>query len=227
MGKKLDLTGKRFGLLTVQSFAYYSKKSKKNYWNCLCACGNTTQVSVVNLTSGTTKSCGCYADYVRRQWIKNKKRVTKYNVPANSSNTKLYSSYIHMRNRCCNPNCDSYKYYGARGISICKEWLDNPQSFFDWALKNGWEENLSIDRIDVNGNYEPSNCRWANDKTQANNTRRNKYITYKNQTRTLSQWAEILKMNRHSLGGRLLKGWSVEKAFTTPIKTKGGLKNEC
>lgn len=220
MGRKLDLTGQKFGYLTVKSFAFYSKKYKKNYWNCICDCGNEVQVAVASLMSGKTKSCGCYADTVRQNWIKTKRQAKgKY---SGISKTKLYSSYIHMKTRCYNKSYDGYKYYGGRGITICDEWLNNPESFFEWAINNGWKDGLSIDRIDVNGNYEPGNCRWTTTKQQCNNTRRNKYITYNNETKTISEWADVLHINRHSLGNRLLKGWSVEKAFTTPIKTRGG-----
>ena len=133
-----------------------------------------------------------------------------------------------MKQRCYNPKHDHYKYYGARGITICDEWL-NPeiihlgcrgrftkgyQAFKEWALENGYADNLTIDRIDVNGNYEPSNCRWITLKEQSNNTRRNHLVTYKGKTQTLTQWSEELGFNYNRVKMRLNKlHWSVEKAF--------------
>ena len=126
-----------------------------------------------------------------------------------NTHSKLNQVYVSMKQRCYNPKHDHYKFYGARGITICDEWL-NPeiihlgcrgrftkgyQAFKEWALKNGFEEGLTIDRIDVNGNYEPSNCRWITLKEQCNNTRRNHIVTYKGKTQTLTQWSEELGFN--------------------------------
>lgn len=145
-----------------------------------------------------------------------------------NTHSKLNKVYVSMKQRCYNPKHDHYKYYGARGITICNEWL-NPeiihlgcrgrftkgyQAFKEWALENGYADNLTIDRIDVNGNYEPSNCRWITLKEQSNNTRRNHLVTYKGKTQTLMQWSEELGFNYGRVKMRLNKlHWSVEKAF--------------
>ena len=145
-----------------------------------------------------------------------------------NTHSKLNKVYVSMKQRCYNPKHDHYKYYGARGITICDEWL-NPeiihlgcrgrftkgyQAFKEWALENGYADNLTIDRIDVNGNYEPSNCRWITLKEQSNNTRRNHLVTYKGKTQTLTQWSEELGFNYNRVKMRLNKlHWSVEKAF--------------
>ena len=108
----------------------------------------------------------------------------------------------------------------CKGITICNEWKNDFKVFYDWAINNGYEDNLSIDRIDVNGNYEPNNCRWVDKKTQTRNTTTNKYYTYKNETHCIGEWAEIYNIRRGTLWDRLNKGWSIERALTTPANTK-------
>ena len=130
--------------------------------------------------------------------------------------TELYSHLIAMKNRCLYKSQPGYKNYGGRGIKICDEWLHNSLSFFEWSYKNGYIEGagLTIDRIDVNGNYEPSNCRWVSRKTQCNNKRNNHCITYKGRTQTLAQWCEELNLNYWTIKSRINRDhWSIEKAF--------------
>jgi hypothetical protein len=145
-----------------------------------------------------------------------------------NTHSRLNRIYIAMKQRCYNPKYDHYKFYGERGIKICDEWL-NPEiihlgcrgritkgyfEFKKWAINNGYSDNLTIDRIDVNGNYEPSNCRWITIKEQCNNTRRNRLFTYKGKTQTLTQWSEELGFNYGRVKMRLYKlHWTVEKAF--------------
>jgi hypothetical protein len=143
--------------------------------------------------------------------------------------SSLHRSYRAMKARCYNPSYHSFKHYGGRGIVVCSEWLNSEKvsigryihnqskgwlAFKEWALQNGYKEGLTLDRIDCNGNYEPANCRWASKKEQANNTRSNVLITYKNITLTIKQWSEKLGINYHTLYSRLTRsGWSVEEAF--------------
>lgn len=137
------------------------------------------------------------------------------------SKTKLYYIYHNIKTRCYNKKANNYKYYGAKGITVCDEWLNSFIAFQDWSYSNGYTEGqgLSIDRIDVNGNYEPSNCRWVDNKTQANNRTNNHYIMYKGKSKTLAQWSEELKINRQTLRDRIYRdGWAIDKAFTTPVK---------
>lgn len=122
--------------------------------------------------------------------------------------TKVHNSYRGMKNRCCNKNDKCYSDYGGRGIKICQEWLASFDTFYNWAMKNNYQEGLSIDRIDVNGNYEPSNCRWITQKQQCNNTRRNVYLTYKGKTQTMKQWAEELNISYGNISKRHYRGWS-------------------
>ena len=127
-----------------------------------------------------------------------------------------------MKNRCFNPNTPRYKDYGARGITVCDEWKDDFKSFYDWSMSNGYSDDLTIDRINNDGNYEPSNCRWVTQMIQANNSRHNHNITYKNETHSLSDWSRILGLSFHLLSNRInLYGWGVERAFETPKSKKG------
>lgn len=135
------------------------------------------------------------------------------------ANTRLYRIWDAMKTRCTNPNSRNYANYGARGISICPEWMKDFKAFYDWAIENGYADDLSIDRIDNNGNYEPSNCRWASKKEQSNNSRRNVFLTYKGKTQTLAQWCDELGFDNHwTICKRIKSGWSIEKALSTPIR---------
>lgn len=160
---RLHLEGERYGKLVVMEEAesIYSKTGKMiRRWKCKCDCGNITIVRHGDLRNGSTVSCGCY-NYEKESAAKTH----------GYSRTKLGNVFEGMKQRCNNPKNKNYEKYGGRGIKICTEWLNDPKKFFDWAIKNGYKEGLSIDRIDVNGNYEPDNCRWADNETQCLNQR--------------------------------------------------------
>lgn len=125
------------------------------------------------------------------------------------SNSRLYGIWECMKYRCSNPNRSEYPNYGGRGIIVCDEWRNNFRNFYDWAMCNGYDESLTIDRIDVNGNYEPDNCRWADVKTQANNTTRCIYITYQEKTQTLTQWCEELNLPYDTIRTRLRRNANI------------------
>lgn len=129
--------------------------------------------------------------------------------------SRLYETWQTMKKRCSNPNNRQYHLYGGRGIIVCDEWRNDFQAFYDWAMSHGYADDLTIDRIDVNGNYEPSNCRWATMKEQQNNRRNNHLITYNGETKTLKQWSEKIGIDWGVLYSRLKKGWSIEKSLTT------------
>ena len=200
-----DLTGQKFGKLMVIK-RVENAKDKQAQWLCQCECGNTKIVKAISLRKGNTRSCGCLA----------KPHGLRY--------TRLYGTWKSIKQRCCNPNSKQYKGYGGRGIKLCQEWV-NFKSFYDWAMDNGYDENApkgkcTLDRIDNNGNYEPSNCRFVTEKVQANNRRDNHFLTFNNETHTVKQWAEIMGITYETLFSRLNRNWSIERALTTPVKSK-------
>lgn len=192
-----NLIGKNFGRLKVLSLENIDNHNVK--WNCICECGNHTVVSANNLRSGGTLSCGCYK----------KERIKEGTVIHNGTKTRIYKIYAKMLQRCNNKNDISYLRYGGRGIKVCKEWASSRTGFIEfrnWALANGYSDELTIDRIDNDGNYEPTNCRWVTYKVQANNKRNNKYINYKGETHTMSEWSEITGIPVYKLQYHLSKG---------------------
>lgn len=197
-----DLTGRRFGRLVVLERAEGPCK-KHTYWKCLCDCGNITITAAQKLKSGSTKSCGCYG----------RDTATKHGMWKHP----LYKTWKNIKSRCNNQNMTAYCCYGGRGIKVCEEWQNDFMAFYSWAIANGYLEGLTIDRIDVNGNYEPSNCRWVTMREQSNNTRRNHLIEYKGETHTISEWARITKINVHTLSNRINRGWSIERALTEKV----------
>lgn len=212
MNKINDLTGKKIFKLTVISRCddYVSPKGKRlTRWLCKCDCGNEIKVTSVNLKKGHTKSCGC---------LKSIATIEK-NKTHELSKTRVYHIWQDIKKRCYNKKSKCFKRYGGRGITMYKEWLENPKSFYDWSINNGYNENLSIDRINVNGNYEPSNCRWATLEEQANNKRTNRMIEYNGETHTMAEWAHLYNIKYKLLFSRLKKGWSIEKALLTKVYT--------
>lgn len=202
----MDLIGQKFNrLLVIGNAERYISPSghRMKRWLCRCDCGKKIAVTTNHLISGHTKSCGCYAKEVSIQnGLKKKHGLTK---------TRIHRICTQMKTRCFNPKDEHYKDYGGRGITICDGWKDNFQAFYDWALSNGYEEHLTIDRIDVNGNYEPSNCRWATQKEQSNNKRTTPFITFNGVTKTLLEWSDITGIKYQTLFYRY-------KAGKTPVE---------
>lgn len=211
-----DLTGKRFGKLTVLGRNYEKTNGKRN-WDCVCDCGNLRVVSTGLLNNGSVRKCSLCC---KKAQSENAIRVSKNKH--GMVNSKLWKIWYGMRARCRNPKINGYKNYGGRGIKVCEEWDKSFVSFMEWANKNGYKEGLSIDRIDPNGNYEPSNCRWVTRLEQANNKRTSFFVSYNGETHTISEWSRITGINQNTLQSRIKRyGWSVERAICTIPKTGG------
>ena len=196
MSKFQDLTGQRFGrLVVIERAEDYIRPNGQSQvqWRCKCDCGNEKITVAYSLTHGLCTSCGCTRT----------ERIVNMNYEHGQSNSSLYRRWQHMKDRCYNPNDKRYKNYGRRGIKVCDEWLNYFENFYNWAINNGYQEGLTIDRIDVNGNYEPSNCRWADMETQSNNRTTNINITYQGQTKTLKQWCDIYNLNYKSAHAKI------------------------
>lgn len=215
MGKKIQMVGKRFGYLVVTREAPRSAHGIA-MWICKCDCGNVTKpIRSGDLRFGKVQSCGCLhkrqlSDMVKKHGLKH---------------TRLYSIWQNMKNRCRNANVPCYATYGGRGISVCDEWKDNFQAFYDWAMESGYSDDLTIDRIDVNGNYCPENCRWMTQKDQSNNLRKNVIVEIESEKHTLSEWSRISGVRYTTLYQRYLRGWTglrlLQKADTASTKNKG------
>lgn len=148
------------------------------------------------------------------------KAYRKRNGADGRSKTRLHSIWAGMKERCLSPGSHAYALYGGRGITVCDEWRNSFDAFRDWALTHGYSEDLSIDRIDVDGDYCPENCRWADAITQSNNTRCNHMLTYSGRTMSVSRWAVEIGISRGTLVSRLSAGWSVQQAIETPVEHK-------
>lgn len=206
MSKALDLTGERYGNLTVIKRVENSKNGHSN-WLCKCDCGNYTTVHSGHLREKRgTKTCGC-------SWKKVGERTYKHGM----KKTRLYRVWNGIKKRCFNENEPSYPQYGGRGITVCDEWKNDFQAFYDWAITNGYDKNskrgeCTIDRIDVNGNYEPSNCRWVDMKIQSRNRRNTIYIEQNGEKISLIELCEKQDLNYSRVQSRMARGKNFEKA---------------
>lgn len=260
MSKLIDLTGQKFGRLTVIDFAGYRKESdgqNRRYWNCLCDCGTKSVVRGSNLTrKNGIKSCGClrkekikesnssditgqkfgrltvlkrtdkkkFGTYlylckcdcgneslVNRRDLKRtkscgclrKERTSEAVRTHGKSNTRLYMIWSAMKSRCYNPHDIAYSTYGAEGKTVCDEWFNSFQAFYNWSMSNGYQDDLTIERIDGAKGYSPDNCEWATRKEQANNRRSNHFVTYKNENYTITELAKKLGVSRTTIRRRL------------------------
>lgn len=202
MCKFKDLTNKTFGRLTVKS---YSRKNGRAYWCCVCECGNIVEVRSDRLTTGETKSCGC---------LQKDNHYSKHGM----TGTRLYEIWAGIKRRCYNKNYKRYKDYGQRGIKMCDEWKDDFMEFYKWAIDNGYNDTLTIDRVNNDKNYEPNNCKWSTPKQQVRNRRNTKCITYNQETKPLAEWCEIYQINYNVVYNRIYNcGWSIKKALTSEV----------
>lgn len=193
-----DLTGIKFNRLTVLGYLGNSM------WECKCDCGNLTIIRAKSITTGQTKSCGCLQKEIR----------SKLSYKHGKKDIPEYNSWRGMKARCNYKKHKDYKNYGGKGIKVCDEWLNSFEQFFSDMGKR--PPGCTLDRKNVLEGYNKDNCRWADINTQANNKSSSIYLTFNGITKTLSQFASEYKLNKKTLKGRLERGWSIEKALTTP-----------
>ena len=196
MSKKLDITGQTFGRLKVIEYAGQDK-NKKTKWLCKCECGNFVVCLSNNLRKGNTKSCGC---------LQKEKTIDASTIHGMRKN-RIYNIWSLMKNRCSDKNV---KNYGGRGISVCDEWKNDFIAFCDWANKNGYADDLTIDRIDNNGNYEPSNCRWITPQEQSKNRRTNHIVICDGKKYLITEISKIIGCSRHTIARRLERGQEIK-----------------
>lgn len=208
--------GRKNNMLTVIGFQHMSNKG--TWFKCLCDCGNIKAVKPTFWANGNVKSCGCYAESLKLVHSKDVDRIRRI--------------YAGMVQRCYNPNAHAYQHYGGRGISICDEWRYNRELFVEWSLNNGYADDLTIDRINNDGNYEPGNCRWADRKTQANNQRRDNIVppirkprktwTIDGETKFCRDWCKEYGISYEAAYYRINhKGMTVKEALISPKMSEG------
>lgn len=205
--------GDIFGRLTVMKEAGRTA-SGNILWLCSCECGNETKVTGSCLKGGDTKSCGCL----------NTDKIIARNTTHGLSKTRIYELHHNINQRCYNPKTKFYKHYGGRGIKVCEEWKDF-LVFYEWCLRSGYEEGLTIERIDVNGNYCPENCTWISSAKQHDNTTRTIIYSYNGESRTLPEWGRVLGIKYTTLRNRITRNPNdLSKVFSTPVKSPTGNK---
>lgn len=197
MGRKVkDVTGQKFGKLTAL-YRLHNYHKANTYWLCVCECGNLTEVTLSRLRTGNTKSCGCL-----------------HGERHGDSFTRLNRIYRGIKTRCYNTKNKEYKYYGGRGIAVCEEWKNSYLAFKSWAMNNGYDDTLTIDRINVNGDYIPENCHWITNKEQQRNKNNNLLYTIDNNIKTLPEWCDIYNINYKKAYNRLNQlHWTIEQAL--------------
>lgn len=220
-----NLLGQKFGRLTVIALAKcHTRKSgrKDVMWECECECGNRTAVRATSLLGGHTQSCGClWQEAIRDRYLTH-----------GMNDTRLHKVWRGMKTRCYNPNADSYKNYGGRGITICDEWLGENgfQNFYDWAMANGYNPEAkrgecTIDRIDNDRGYSPDNCRWVSMVTQIKNQRKpikkgrtTIYYEIDGETHSISEWCKIYDLQYMTVYNRIRRGWNYRTALQTQVQ---------
>ena len=211
--KSIDITDIKFGKLTA--IKYEKTLKGQQYWLFRCECGKEKILPKRHVRGGKIKSCGCL--------LKQNNTGFKHGL----SKTRLYSIFRGMKNRCYNPNEPAYKNYGMKGIKICDSWLKDIRNFYSWALLNGYNENLTIERIDNSKGYCAKNCRWIPLGEQSKNTSYNLNITYLNKTQCLAKWCEELGLDKQLTQQRLKRDkWSVERAFNTKKPLKNWIRRK-
>lgn len=213
---KANIGDRNYRLTVIEEApAYVDSKGRRRMWKCRCDCGNLITVREDSLGSHT-KSCGCLQKERAAQSARE-----HHTVKHGDSRERIHNIWYLMKYRCTNPKSPAYAKYGGKGIRLCDEWADDINGYFafkNWAIRNGYSEELTIDRIDNDGNYCPENCRWVNAAVQNNNKRANRKLTYNGETHNVAQWSEILGVDRRLLYNRVYLGWDVDRIFTQPYR---------
>ncbi|MBN3757249.1 hypothetical protein G3N95_30205 [Paraburkholderia sp. Tr-20389] len=200
--------GEKFNLLTIVGEPEYIPGRPRRV-TVQCDCGTIKDVPLRDIKTGNTKSCGClkFAPAIFNQTHGHAKR---------GAHSREYDIWISMKSRCTRPTSQRWEQYGGRGIRVCERWMTSFEAFFEDMGK--CPDGLSLDREDVNGNYEPGNCRWADDETQRNNRRNNRVIEYQGESMTLAQWSRKLGLNENIIEKRLKRNWPIDRAFSQPAR---------
>lgn len=210
MPNKIEvITGDRYGRLTI--VLEVESRNKQRFFECKCDCGVVITACLYSLRRGSIVSCGCF----HKEYMSSVFKTHGY------TGTRLYNTWLNIKQRCCNPNNPRSKNYGLNGVTVCNEWLNSFEAFKNWSLANGYNDNLTIDRINVYGNYEPENCRWITNSAQQSNRRNNRVITFNGLSKTITEWAREKGISIKTLQCRINSGWDIEKALNEPVKTKG------
>lgn len=200
MGKTIDITGKRFGNLVAIRYDHSKIQkcgSRNPYWLFKCDCGNEKVIQKKSVVRGRIVSCGCQ----------------QHKLKHGLSYTRIHKIWHGIKQRCLNKNNSRYNWYGGKGIKICDEWKDSFINFYEWSVSSGYNDTLTIDRIDFNGNYCPENCRWISQKDQKRNTSKNILITYKGETLCLAALAEKYGIKFSTAYSRIKRGKPIEVVF--------------
>lgn len=215
-----DYINNKYGKLIVIS-TFISNIDNQTYCVCKCECGNIKNVLPYHLKKSLIVSCGCNKLQHAKDLSKYKKSKIPHNYKGGITKHPLYGTWRMMIDRCKNPKNSKYNYYGGKGISVCNEWLkfENFALWCDTFFPN--RENKTLDRIDIDKNYEPSNCRFVDWSIQSNNKSSNRNITYNGETHTIAEWSNILNIKYRTLNNRINRGWSIQDAFNRPVKYKG------
>ena len=215
MNRAKDCIGKKFGRLTILKVDHITSRGQ-SYVLCKCDCGTEKIIKFGSVSTGIIVSCGC-----RKREVLGLGSITH-----GQSNTRLYEIWSNMKKRCYYPKYNEYERYGGRGITVCKEWENDFSNFYNWAIRSGYSEKLSIDRIDNDKGYSPENCRWVTSKTQCRNKSNNLLVSYQGETKTLIEWSEEKNISYKKLNARYKRGLRNERLFFNGTLPKPTLKNK-
>ncbi len=216
MGTFNDLSGNRYDMLYVIRRVDNSSDGYVQYL-CQCDCGNYKIIKADNLRNGNTHSCGC----LKKKMMAEKQFKHGSSGGRHGQSTRLYRIWRGMLSRCYTKSATEYDRYGGRGISVCDDWRYDYCSFMDWAMSNGYSDDLTIDRINNDSDYSPDNCRWVPFEKQLLNKSNNRLLSFNGQIKTITEWANEYNIDRRLLGSRIDRyGWPIDKALTTPVRSR-------